>query len=336
MAVWKRAEDERDDADAESGPQVRTRSGIVPAMSGGLPKLWDDECTEITKTTGLLTFQVRSAGRPRLKMMTGCAAGQILALEGKARLFVGRSRTADIRVDAPGVSRVHCHVVRRDDELWIEDADSTNGTIVNGASVKSVKLVDGDRIQLGPECVLQFGYFDEAEDSLARRLFEASTRDELTAVYNRRFFMDRLESETALSRRNGAPLAMLLVDIDGFRGVNDGFGREVGDHVLRAVTRAVGETTRAGESLCRYGGDELALLVREPLDGATRLAERLRAAIEELRIQAGRATIRVTVTVAVAEIGERGAQVSTEGLLRVAEKRLARAKLLGTNRIATT
>jgi len=216
----------------------------------------------------------------------------------------------------------------------VEDMGSTNGTVVNGTAVRSAKLVQGDRIQLGPDLVLQFALYDDTEETLARKLFEASTRDPLTGVYNRRYFFERLDAETAHARRHSSPLSVLLIDVDDMKELNELHGHR-GDEILRAVAKALSETTRSHEVLCRHGGEQFALLVREPLDRATRLAERLRSAVESIRIPVGKKTLELTVSIGVAEVGERGAQLTTDGLVRVADKRLQRSKSLGRNRITS-
>jgi two-component system cell cycle response regulator len=259
--------------------------------------------------------------------MTGAHAGEMLALDGATQMYVGRSRSADIRLDETGVSRIHSRIARRDGAIWIEDMDSTNGTIVNGQPVRAVKLVPGDRIQLGPNVLLQFGLHDDAEDTLARKLFEASTRDPLTGAYNRRYFLERLESEVAQARRHDTPLSVLMIDIDHLEEHED-----ARDRVVQAVATLLREKIRSDETFCRYGAGTMALLVRGPLDGAATLAERLRASVEELKIPRGR---RATVSIGVAETGDRGAQLTADGLVRVADTRMRRAKSLGRNRIAT-
>jgi diguanylate cyclase (GGDEF)-like protein len=329
MAQEKRFEAWEESSDEVAPSRTLTRSGVVP-------RLWeDDEITEITATTRLFCAPPRASTRFGLTVMTGAGAGQIVSLVDNAQVHIGRSRGADLRLDATGVSRMHCRIIRRDDAYWIEDLGSTNGTVVNGANVRTAKLDIGDRIQIGPDVVLQFRVFDEAEESLARKLFAASTTDALTGAFNRRYFSERLEEEVAFARRHGSSLSLVLVDIDLLKAVNQTHGSEGGDAVIRSVSAALRETMRTEEATFRYASDQLAILVREPMDGAVRLAERIRGAIESLRIATGKKIVRVTVSVGVAATGERGAQLSTDGLVRLAERRCVRAKELGRNRVVS-
>jgi two-component system, cell cycle response regulator len=330
-----------------------TRSGVVPAVSKtdlppssrapqsvrlpkhDLPRLWDDEQEELTSPTLSVASPMdkASGGAPCLTVMNGGSAGQVIRLEASA-LVIGRSRTADLGLLDEGVSRQHCRVTRRGATIVVEDLGSTNGTFVNGARIEgNVTLEAGDRIRIGA-AVLQLGALDSAEETLARKLFDASTRDPLTSAYNRHFFLSRLEAEMSYAQRHTTSLSVLLLDVDGMAALNAAHGRSAGDEVLRAVVQAIGAGIRTEDLFCRYGGDEFAFLLREPLASATRTGERLRLRLEHLRVQVGRKTIQVTGSIGAVEVGEPGAQLTGEGLLRVAERRLHRAKLLGGNRVA--
>jgi two-component system, cell cycle response regulator len=301
-----------------------------------LPRLWDDEQEEYTSPTLSVASPMdrSSAGAPCLMVMNGGSAGQIVRLEGPA-VVIGRSRTADLGLVDDGVSRQHCRVTRRGSTVTLEDLGSTNGTFVNGARIeRSVTLEAGDRIRIGA-AILQLGALDSAEETLARKLFDASTRDPLTSAYNRHFFLSRLEAEMSYAHRHTTSLSVLLLDVDGMAAINTAHGRSGGDEVLRAVVQAIGAGIRTEDLFCRYGGDEFAILLREPLASASRTAERLRLRLEHLRVQVGRKPVQITASIGAVEVGEPGAQLSAEGLLRVAERRLHRAKLLGHNRVTS-
>jgi two-component system, cell cycle response regulator len=329
-----------------------SKSGVVPSLSRDevptsqratlsvrvpkhdLPRLWDDDEEERTGPTNALAPPMeRTQAEPRLMIMTGGSAGEVIRLD--TAIVIGRSRTADVRLVDEGVSRQHCRVCLRGRSVLLEDLGSTNGVLVNGEKIAgTVTLEIGDRVRLGA-AVLQLGSFDVAEETLARKLFEASTRDPLTSAYNHHFFLSRLESEMSYAQRHTTPLSVLLLDLDGMKSINDLHGRSFGDDVLRTIVRSFSAGIRNEDLFCRYGGDEFAFLLREPLASAARTAERLRLRIEHLRITSGRRPVSLSASIGVVEVGEPGAQLTAEGLLRVAEKRLHRAKLLGRNRVAT-
>ena len=126
----------------------------------------------------------------------------------------------------------------------------------------------------------------------------------------------------------------MMLDIDGMRALNDSLGQSAGDEVLRTVVDVISNVIRSEDVFCRYAGAQFAFILREPLRTAARTAERLRMRIENARFAFAKKGASVTASIGVAEIGEPGAQLTAEGLVTVAEKRLHRAKLLGKNRVA--
>lgn len=110
--------------------------------------------------------------------------------------------------------------------------------------------------------------------------------DEVSSVYNRRYFHEVLKDEFHRARRYGSPLSLLILDVDGFKPINDTYGHMEGDIVLRKLGRLLKETTRQTDAVCRYGGDEFALVL--PQTGsrdAAVMAERIRKAMASLAIQ---------------------------------------------------
>jgi diguanylate cyclase (GGDEF)-like protein len=308
---------------------------MTDRRSDAIPKLWDDEIDdqETTGETSHIPASRRVNAFPHLMIMTGLGAGRLIPLEGTG-LVIGRSRNADVRVGDEGVSRNHCRVTRFGSKVIVEDLDSRNGTLVNGTKVLQAELSAGDRIQIGPDLIIQLSMYDDAEQTLARRLFDASTRDPLTRAFNRQYFAQSLENELAYARRHGSHLTVMMLDIDGMRAINESHGQSAGDEVLRAVVDIITSVIRTEDVFCRYAGAQFAFVLREPLRTATRTAERLRMRIESARITHAKKPVPFTASVGVAEIGEPGAQLTAEGLVKVAEKRLHRAKLLGKNRVA--
>lgn len=162
------------------------------------------------------------------------------------------------------------------------------------------------------------------------RLAVLATTDELTGLANRRSFLDRLRGECERVRRTGRPLALVMVDIDHFKEVNDRFGHPEGDRVLVAVAEAARGVTRAGEIVARVGGEEFALILPGvDAEGARSAGERLRAAVS--RADAGRAG-RVSVSVGVAQWSPESGE-SDAGLIVRADQALYRAKRAGRDRV---
>lgn len=161
-------------------------------------------------------------------------------------------------------------------------------------------------------------------------LVQLSFVDGLTAVANRRALDARLEEEVARSRRHEAPLALLLLDIDHFKGFNDRFGHLEGDMLLREFAQLLRLDLRQTDLVARYGGEEFAALLPETtLEGASLLAERYRARIEAARF--GTAGHAVTASIGVAVWLPR--HESASALLADADAALYAAKRGGRNRV---
>ena len=187
-------------------------------------------------------------------------------------------------------------------------------------------------MQIGPALVLRFGFIAADEEALARQLYEASTRDGLTRLYNRKYATRRLAEEFAYAQRHGTPLGVALFDLDHFKRVNDTFGHQAGDGVLRVVAAQVQKTIRAEDVLSRYGGEEFLVLVRGiEHKNVGVLAERIRKGVAGLSIPWESRTLRVTVSIGVASLSECGPGPTPEALVKLADERLYEAKAAGRN-----
>ena len=275
-----------------------------------------------------------SPDRPLLTVLVGLNEGQIFALD-RAETSIGRGRDAYVDIDDAGISRRHARIVRLAGPRYIlEDLGSANGVFVNGRKVEHVELVDGDRVQVGARLVLRFGYLSADEEALAHKLYEGSTRDALTGLYNRRYAGERLAAEVAHAQRHGTLFGLVLFDIDHFKRVNDAFGHQAGDGVLRVVAAQVQKAIRTEDVLARYGGEEFVVLVREiEHDRVGMLAERIRRGVERLSMPWDSKAIRTSVSVGVASLSECGPKATSEALMKLADERLYRAKTGGRNRV---
>jgi diguanylate cyclase (GGDEF)-like protein len=166
------------------------------------------------------------------------------------------------------------------------------------------------------------------------RLFHLATVDGLTGLYTRRYFEIRLQEEVARIGRHGGIVSLLLTDIDDFKQVNDRYGHQQGDLVLRDLAALLRATIRKGIDLpCRYGGEEFAtILPVTDLDGACEMAERLLRSCQEYRFPGQPDSLAITLSGGVATM-EQDHLVSGEELVRRADAVLYEAKQSGRNRI---
>lgn len=270
-------------------------------------------------------------GGAMLLVIAGPLLGQRIEL-GVREMTIGRSREAGFRIPHEGVSRLHCRIVLRADGYRLLDLGSTNKTLLNGTVIEDAVLRDGDRIKLG-DTVLKFFDHGSLESDYQQALVERAAFDDLTQLYNRRQFLQHLHEEVERAEGKSEALALLLLDIDHFKPVNDTHGHLAGDAVLRGIARILRESLPPQAEAGRLGGEEFGVLLRACLlDDALAYAETLRQAIAEMRVDVGAGeAIGVTTSIGAAcwQPGFKGAT----DLLRAADVALYAAKDAGRNRV---
>jgi diguanylate cyclase (GGDEF)-like protein len=303
---------------------------VPPSKQSGVIPSERDEAASTERSAFVAQQSVRSPRRATLVVMAGASAGQVFRVEA-THLTIGRSKKADLELHDGGVSRLHCAIDRdRSGRCFVSDLGSTNGTLLNGDRVDRTELTAGDRLQLGPDVVLQFGFFDDAEEGLAVRLYEAATRDPLTRAYNRRHLHERLAAELSYAQRHGTELAAVIFDVDHFKAVNDLHGHTTGDEVLRSIAGAVSGTLRTEDVFARWGGEEFLVLARgQGTRSAARLAERIRSGVAKAKMPG---SVTVTVSAGVASLADCQPRTA-DRLLALADERLYKAKKQGRNRV---
>jgi diguanylate cyclase (GGDEF)-like protein/PAS domain S-box-containing protein len=211
--------------------------------------------------------------------------------------------------------------------------------------VENVSEPAGSAVETGPD---QMGFLERQATAVGERISLAlanlrlrevlrgqSIRDPLTGLFNRRFMEESLERELRRAIRGKQQVALLMLDIDHFKRFNDTFGHQAGDALLRALGNLLKESTRGQDVVCRYGGEEFALvLAGASLDASRKRAELLREEIKQLNVRHGGQLLgAVTLSVGIAVFPDNGD--SAEHLLKAADGALYRAKEQGRDRIIT-
>lgn len=167
---------------------------------------------------------------------------------------------------------------------------------------------------------------------LMEHLRESSLRDAMTGLYNRRFLEEYVTTLVAASQRRSSPFSVLMLDLDYFKQVNDTFGHEAGDKVLKTLAEILVKSVRSSDLVVRYGGEEfLILLVDTPADTAVNVAEKIRAQVEEARVALPGVSLQKTISIGVAEFP---ADADTFWqVVKYADVALYEAKTQGRNRV---
>jgi two-component system cell cycle response regulator len=175
-------------------------------------------------------------------------------------------------------------------------------------------------------------YADSLRDNLAASI-EMAVVDPLTGLNNRRYFETHLSALVEQAANRARPLSLMVLDIDHFKSVNDTFGHDAGDQVLKGFAGRVRKVVRGADLLCRLGGEEFVVVMPDtPLEVAHRIAERVRRTVEQDVFAVGSEGRVIPVTVSIG-LAERGHDAWPEGLLRKADMALYRSKHEGRNRV---
>lgn len=293
---------------------------------------WDDETTDHAQIQSLAARTPHNR-RACLTVLTGSRSGHMVVVKDGG-FSIGRAPNAELRVEDDGISRHHAVITSEAGRAWIEDLGSRNGTFVNGDRIETkVELSEGDKVQVGRGTVLRFGFQDALDESFHASLLSSALRDGLTRLFNKRYLMDRLDSELKFAQRHSTSLSLLLFDIDHFKTINDTYGHLAGDAVLIKVAEVVLGAVRNEDVVARFGGDELAVVLRSTsIESAAYTAERLRRLVEAARPTFEAAQLKTTVSIGVASYPETQAPTPVK-LIDAADKALYRAKRAGRNRV---
>ena len=252
---------------------------------------------------------------------------------------VGRARDNTLVLSCRDVSRHHATVcVDREGRVLLTDLSSTNGTWCNGvrlAPQSPLELHPGDQVRFGPTMEVRFTLLDAGEVELQQSLYERLVTNSLTGLHNRAYFLDRLGPMSDLSSEQGLGTAVLMIDIDHFKRVNDTYGHEAGDTALRHMAAVLREATRRDDMPARYGGDEFVVALAVPAaEQATVVAERIRHDLSASEVTTGHNRFRLTASLGVT-FQAAGELLEPEQLVAAADHCLYRAKASGRDRIVS-
>ena len=267
-----------------------------------------------------------------LVVLQGQRLGQRIDV-GDNSLVIGRAPECEFQIMERSISREHAKIWREASGYRVKDLDSTNKTLLNDQPIIEAELKDGDHLTIG-SCVLKFMERSSVEARYHEEIYQLATMDTLTGLYNRRHFLELLERELARTASHRRPLALLIIDLDHFKLINDRHGHPAGDIVLKQVAAALSVDTRDDFIMARIGGEEFAAVLPEhDVEQAAEFAQRLCDAIAALELSEDVGAKRVTISIGVAAWLADMTNVSD--FLRAADAELYRAKQTGRNRVCS-
>jgi two-component system cell cycle response regulator len=316
-----------------------TKQDIKP---GDIP---EDEDTQDTSQIDLeplaksLHSVTKEGKQPCLVVLRGTDVGKIIPL-GTEPITIGRGAECTTVMQDESISRVHVEVqINESGQVVAHDMESTNGIFVDGQKVDETILKADDKLLLGRRTLLKLMFQDQIEQLYQQEIYQSSTRDALTGIYNRRFLDERMTGDLSLARRHRDPFSFLMFDIDHFKDVNDKYGHQSGDEALVVISAAVKNIIRTEDVFGRYGGEEFAIIAPQiALEGARILGERIRQCIADEKIQgqdSSETIIQLTVSVGVVTVHP-NAVAEAITVVSVADDNLYRAKQGGRDQVVSS
>lgn len=217
--------------------------------------------------------------------------------------IAGRNPDCQIPLDFNGISRKHFSVTVEAAAVTLTDLGSSNGTYLNNQKVSEpVVLKRGDMIKIG-SIAMKFLPQGDPERLTYDKLHEEANTDGLTKCYNKTFFNNQLELEIKKCKVTGKPLTLIIFDLDHFKKLNDNYGHDAGDYVLKEKAKIIRENgIRQGDYFARYGGEEFCILLPNTnLKQGFEIAERLRKLIEKHEFIYDGKRLPVTASIGVAD-----------------------------------
>ncbi len=255
-----------------------------------------------------------------------------LPLQDIHPFFSGILETGDKYPDRTGDTQVCVNGVEKIFEISVKPirfrGDHIVGTLIHLRDVSGQRRMEKEIREANAELVARIVKIE----SLQAQLRELSIRDPLTGLYNRRYMDETVKRDLLMAIRNQSPLSFALIDIDYFKAVNDTWGHQAGDALLKSLAGLLVENVRKSDMVCRFGGEEfLIVLVGVSSALAQKQVDKIRIAFEGITTPYDDQRIRATFSAGVAAYPEHGCEAPE--LIRSADEALYRAKREGRNRV---
>lgn len=251
----------------------------------------------------------------------------------ETEVIVGRSPECTIPLEFNGISRQHFKITIQEDKCMVIDLGSSNGTFLNNQKVESpMEVKKGDHIKIG-SVALKYLPKGDPERLTYDKLHKEANTDGLTQCYNKSYFNNQLDLEVKKSKLTGSPLSLIIFDLDHFKNLNDTYGHDAGDYVLKEKAQLLRENgIRKGDVFARYGGEEfVVLLPKTNLKQAFEIAERLRRLVETHQFLYDGKRLPVTASIGVADYRQ-GVNTGTD-LFKRADSAVYKSKEGGRNQV---
>ena len=315
-----------------SGRRIGVIAGAASRLggTGGRVLIVDDHERQAQRVATELAIEHRPVveGDAEKALMTAKGPVDLIIVNATSRSFDGLRFAAQLRSDEATRHLPVLAIVDFDERARLVKALEIGVNDILPKPIDPQELAARARTQIRRK-----RYTDYLRDNLDHSL-ELAVTDQLTGLHNRRYMAGQLEALVRRATHGGDPVACLLIDIDHFKKINDGYGHDVGDEVLREFAVRVASNVRAIDLPCRYGGEEFVVVMPDTkLEDAERIAERIRLHVagSPFRVKGGSELLTVTISVGVAATLGEGDK--PEALLKRADEAVYEAKAHGRNKV---
>jgi two-component system cell cycle response regulator len=315
-----------------SGRRMGVIAGAASRLggAGGRVMIVDDHERQAQRVAAELAIEHRPIVEtdPEKALITAKGPVDLIIINAAARSFDGLRLAASLRSDEATRHLPILAIVDFDERPRLVKALEIGVNDILAKPIDPQELAARARTQIRRK-----RYTDYLRDNLDHSL-ELAVTDQLTGLHNRRYMTGQLEALVKRAAHGGDPVACLLIDIDHFKKINDGYGHDVGDEVLREFAVRLASNVRAIDLPCRYGGEEFVVVMPDTrLEDAERIAERIRLHVagSPFRVMGGRELLTVTISIGVA--ATIGPSDRPETLLKRADEGVYEAKASGRNKV---
>ncbi|MDW3095756.1 MAG: GGDEF domain-containing protein [Gammaproteobacteria bacterium] len=297
-------------------------------------KILSDDTIVTRPSDGLLKKQSSSNISVSVTAISGPRTGLSFQLEPDTDITLGRSPEAGLQVVDTGISRTHIRMRFDGVSVFVEDLKSANGTYINGNKLTDkIEIKNGDQVSIGVSTVLKFSLNNQLDAEYKDYIEDQLSKDILTKAYNRKAFAHFLNSAYISAKRDFSSLCLFMIDVDNFKTINDTYGHQIGDKILKHIADKLIQTVRSADIVCRYGGDEFAIVCPNisSLKGL-QLAEQVRNNVEEMNFSVGDKKINTTLSIGVSNYPDNEIKCVSQ-FIAYADKAMYKAKRKGRNQI---
>lgn len=295
----------------------------------------NDDTTIVLKDirAALLASEKEAESKPAaLLVVGGDLNGTLFDIKEKT-ISIGRNADNQIALEFNGISRYHFKVHASADGHVLEDCGSKNGTYLNNKKIEEITpLHKGDIIKVGSIALKYLPQGDPERLTYDKLNLEANT-DRHTGCYNKTYFNNKITLEVNKSKVTGDPLSLVIFDLDHFKKLNDSYGHDAGDYVLKEMAQLIRVGgIRENDTFARYGGEEFVILLpKTNIKQSFEIAERLRRLIETHHFLYDGKKLPVTASIGVADYRQ-GVNTGTD-LFKRADEAVYKSKEGGRNQV---